>query len=71
MSGYGIRPNLQRLLQSFGDEQEVVLKAWRFYGWTFRTDIGVNQGGLLSPTVFIIVVDSLSMAVLLEVYGMQ
>ena len=44
----------------------MVPKAGRFYGWYFRTEIVVTQGGPVSPTVFNIVVDAVVRAVLLE-----
>ena len=65
--GYGLGPNLKRLLHRFWDDQEVVLKVGRLYGRPFRMERGVTQGEPVSPTVFNIVVEAVVRAVLMEV----
>ena len=52
-------------MQRFWDEQAVLLKSGRFHGQPFKTEIGVTQRDLVSPTVFNIVVDAVVRAVLL------
>ena len=49
LRGYGLGDNLQRLLQSFWCEKEVVSKAGRFYRLPFIMDIVVNQGVCSPP----------------------
>ena len=44
----------------------MVLKPGRFYGQSLIMEIGVNQGELISTTVFKIVVDTVVREVLLE-----
>ena len=45
----------------------MVPKAVNFFGHTFNAEIGLTQGDPVSPTIFIIVVDSVVRAVLLKV----
>ena len=50
--GYGLGPNLKRLLHRFWDDQEVVLKVGRLYGRPFRMERGVTQGEPVPLTFF-------------------
>ena len=54
-----------RLLQRFVDYKVVVPKAERYYGHSFRTDIGVIQGDPVSPTVFNVMVDVVVSAIIM------
>ena len=47
----------------------MVTNSGKFFGWPFGTDRGVNQGYLVSPTVFNIMVDAVAREVLLEICG--
>ena len=67
LRGYGLGINLQKLLQRYWDKQKVVPKAGKYFGRPFCTQRGVTQGDLVSQTIFNIVVDTVVMAVLLEV----
>ena len=69
--GYGIGPNMARLLAHQWDNQQIVPKAGRFLGKTFGTGRGVTQGNPASPMIFHIMVDAVARAVLAEVCGPQ
>ena len=71
LSGHGLGPNLQRILQPFCTEQAVVMKAGILFEWTFSTERGETQGDLVSITTFNIVVHAVVRAVMLEVCGPQ
>ena len=67
LRGYGLGPNLWRLLQSFWDDQLVVPKAGRYYRRPFRKEIGVTQGGGVSNTVSNVMVEIVVRVVLMDV----
>ena len=67
LEGYGLGPKIQRLLQRFWGDKEVVMKSGSYCGQQFITERGVTQGAPVPPTVFNIVVDSLVREVLLEI----
>ena len=69
LRGYGLGPNIQIILQRFWYDQVVVPKAGEFFGQSLRMERGVNQGDLVSPTIFNIVVDAVVREVRLEVFG--
>ena len=71
LRGYGLGPNLQRLIQRFWDRQKMVPKSGKYFGRPFCTERGVTQGDPVSPTIFNIVVIEVVRAVILEVYGPQ
>mmetsp|Transcript_21821 Transcript_21821/g.47506 ORF Transcript_21821/g.47506 Transcript_21821/m.47506 type:complete len:265 (+) Transcript_21821:1172-1966(+) len=57
--GYGIGPNMIRLIMYFWDNAVLVCRASGRYGQVFRANRGVTQGGPLSPKLFNIVVDAI------------
>ena len=69
--GYGLGPNLKRLLHQYWDEHGVVPKSESYFGKMLHMEKGVTQGGPVSLTIFNIVVDAVVMAVLLEICGPQ
>ena len=71
LRGYGLGPNLHRLLQWYSYEKNVIPKAGKFFGRPFRMERGVTQGDPISPTIFNIVVGAVIRAILLEVCGPQ
>ena len=67
LRGYGLGPKLQQLLQRYLDGQRVVTKLGKYFGFPFSTGRGVTQGDPVSPTLFIIVVDTVVRVALQEV----
>ena len=59
MEGYGVGPNMMRLIRTFWDEQKLVCRAAKRYGEPFKASRGVTQGGPLSPKIFNIMVDAI------------
>ena len=66
LRGYGLGPNIQKIIQIYWDRKNVVPKAGRFLGDPFNMERGVTQGGPISPKIFNIVVNAVVRAVLLE-----
>ena len=58
LEGYGAGPHLCGLLETFWDYQRVVPRQNGFHRPAFLTTRGTIQGGLVSPTLFIVVVDN-------------
>ena len=69
LSGYGLGPKLQRLLQRYWGGQRVVPKSGKYYGRPFSTGRVVTQGDPVSLNIFNIVVDAVFRAYLQEVCG--
>ena len=67
LRGYGLFPNLQRLIQRYWNKQKVVSISGKLFGRPFRREIGVTQGYPGSPKIFNIVMDTVVMTVLMEV----
>ena len=61
---YGIGTNLQWILGRYWEEQRVVPWTRRCYELSFKTGRGLTKGGLVSPTIFNIVVDAVVQEVL-------
>ena len=62
--GYGLGPNLDRLLNNYWKWQRIFPKPGKFLGTEFGTRIEVTQGDPTSPMVFNIVVNVVVRAVL-------
>jgi hypothetical protein len=58
LQGYGVGPNVCRLLQNFWEMLKVVPRQGGYYGQPISSDRGVTQGDVVSPTIFNIVVDA-------------
>ena len=58
LEGYGVGPQARKLLQTYWQRLTMVARAGSYYGTTFRGEIGVTQGDLMSPTIFNVVVDA-------------
>jgi hypothetical protein len=58
LTGYGVRPRIRGLLRFYWDHQQSV--AWQadYHGEAFQPSRGVTQGGIISPTLFNILVDA-------------
>ena len=67
LRGYGLRPNLARLLARYWRRQKIVPKTGRLLSKAFGTGHGVTQGNPASPMIFNIMVDTVVRAVLVEV----
>jgi hypothetical protein len=57
--GYGVGPNMLRLILFFWDNALLVCRASGRYGPEFQANRGVTQGGPLSPKLFNIMVDAI------------
>ena len=57
LGGYGVGPNMLRLINQFWSSAVMVCRASGNYGIAFKAGRGVTQGGPLSATLFNIVVD--------------
>ena len=71
LNGYGMRPNLTRLLKPYWERQRIAPKDSKFLGKEFRTGRGLTKGESASPMIFNIVVDAVLQAVLNVVCGPQ
>ena len=58
LEGYGAGPCLCRLLETFWGRQQVMPRKNGFHGSAFTTTRGTTQGGLLSPTLFNVVLEN-------------
>ena len=58
LEGCGAGPHMCRLLSVFWDQQEVVIHQSGYPGPHFKKTRGTNQGGLISPTIFNLIVDN-------------
>ena len=56
--GYGVGPNMLRLIKHFWDTALLVCRAVGYYGGPFQDFCGVTQGGPLSPRIFNMMVDA-------------
>ena len=56
--GYGVGPNMLRLIKHFWDTALLVCRAAGYYGGPFQAFRGVTQGGPLSPRIFNMMVDA-------------
>ena len=71
LRGYGLGPNLARLLDNYWRRQRIVPKVGKYLVTEFGTGIVVTQGDPASPMIFNIVVDAVVHAVLDEVCSPQ
>ena len=55
---YGAGPNMYKLLKNFWSHQDVVIRQNCYYGPNFTSNQGTIQGGLITPTLFNVVVDN-------------
>ena len=67
LGGYGLGPNLQRLIQCYWDKQKVEPNSRKYFGRSFRIETGVTHGDLVFQTIFNILVDAVVRVVILEV----
>ena len=58
LGGYGLRPNLDRLLTHHCEWQWIVQKAGKSVWKPFGTERGITQGDTTSPMIFNIMVDA-------------
>ena len=58
MEGYGSGPRLCGLLETLLDRQQLVQRQNGFHGTAFPATRGTTQGGLVSQTLFKMVVDN-------------
>ena len=59
LEGYGVDSNMIGLLKFYWDHQRCVAKCRRYHGETFVPYRGATQGGVVSPTLFNVLVDAL------------
>ena len=69
--GYGLGPNLDRLLENYWQRQRIVPEVDKYLGTEFGTGRGVTKGDSASLMIFTIVVDAVVRAVLEEVCSPQ
>ena len=67
--GYGVGPDMIRLIMFFWDNVTLVRRASGRYGTQFKANCGVTQSGPLSPKLFIIMVDAFVREWLRQVLG--
>ena len=67
MRGYGLGPNLDRLLEKYWQRKRIVPKVGKYLRTYFGTGRGLTQGDLASPMILNVVVDAVVWAVLEEV----
>ena len=58
LEGYGVCPNALGLLTFYWNSQRCVAKSGKYHGETFVPYRGATQGGVVSPTLFNILVDA-------------
>ena len=58
LDGYGDSPNMRALLEEFWENQEVVTSQNGYHGPKFRATHGATQGGIASPTIYNVAVNS-------------
>ena len=59
LEGYGVGPNnILGLLKFYWDNQRCVAKAGKYHGDIFVPYCGATQGGVVSPTLFNVLVDA-------------
>ena len=58
LEGYGVGPRLRGLLRFYWMNQQCVARQSNYHGKAFRPTRGVTQGGVISPTLFNILVDA-------------
>ena len=58
LEGYGVGPNVLGLLKFYWDHQRCVAKCGKYHGETFVPYRGATQGGVVSPTLFNVLVDA-------------
>ena len=64
LRGYGMGPNLARLLKSYWDRQRIVPKTGKFLGKEFQMGVGLTQVDPASPIISNILVDAAVRSVL-------
>ena len=58
LDGYGVRPKMQRIWESFWENQEVVTKQNGYHGLHFRATHSTTQRGVTFSTLFNAEIDS-------------
>jgi len=58
LEGYGIGPNILRLIKRFWELAILVYRASGYYGKPFKAYRGVTQGSPFSPRMFNVMVDA-------------
>ena len=58
LEGYGVGPNILGILKFYWDNQCCVAKTGNYHGENFIPHRGATQGGIVSPTLFNVLVDA-------------
>ena len=67
LEGYGLGPNVLSLLKFYWDNQRCVAKCGKYHKETFVPYCGATQGGIVSPILFNILVDTVVRKWLIDV----
>jgi exonuclease III len=59
MQGYGVGPNLIRILRNFWESQQTVIRQCGYHSGAFPVGRGVTQGDIPSPIIFNMIVDTI------------
>ena len=59
LMGYGVSPQIKKIIRHYWNHLSMVARSGCYYGTPFKGHQGVTQGGTLSPTIFNMVVDAL------------
>ena len=52
LQGYGVGPQVIRLLEGYWEGQKLAARAGGFHGDTFTADLGATQGDPMSSTIY-------------------
>ena len=69
LQGYGVGPNIIRLIKNFWDWAVLTFQANGYYENPVKESRGVTQGGPLSPRLFNVMVDDVVRELLPQVLG--
>ena len=69
LMGYGVGPQIKKILWHYWNHLSMVARAGCYYGTTFKGHLGLTKGGPISPTIFNMVVDAMIRHLVMLVAG--